>query len=406
MAQEYDKHPVTGEPGKWRYIGGMGWMNFDESNRRGPRTHYEDGTPVHDFTGNNANKNPNWSIRINDISRFVGQHAGAGRTRLPEDFEFEYLNDPFWRTSQGRQMIHNWAVGNQDLTDIYRQMAEIKTNLRNDVEYQQALAEKANLDARVPATLEAFRNGELDHLLNSKGHVHAIVGHQPGSMEWNMYWKDMREEDKQTVARGYANKGWSLTEPHEMEFGQSDIQSQQQQNGQQADAEEPPGFAVTPPPPPEPSAPITPISPPQPPAGGPTSPQDMPPAVLVEDTFPATNVPAQPNAGQGTGTGMLSPQQPTLDDLFKNVGRGIARSGTWGSGHTGRISGADLQSLARGALDEVRPVAEGWAQNNPEQFQQLQSVANDFRQNAGMFGQDSRQMRETLITALRNKLLG
>ena len=114
-----DKHPETGEPGSWTYIGGMGWINNDAW--QGPRTHYEDGTPVPDFSYRNK-WNPNWSIRLNDIMRWAGGGAGAGRTREREDYTYAKFNDPFWRTPEGRQWINQAAISGKSLEEINQEM--------------------------------------------------------------------------------------------------------------------------------------------------------------------------------------------------------------------------------------------------------------------------------------------
>ena len=99
-----------------------------------------------------------------------------------------------------------------------------------------------------------------------------------------------------------------------------------------------------------------------------------------------------------------APVQPR--GLFSGFQNGIGRSGTWGAGHTQGMTGSDLRNLAQGAWNSIKPQAENWAQNNPEVYSQLQQTAQDFQNNPGMFGQNAQDMRQALITALENKLLG
>ena len=133
-------HPETGEEGDWTYIGGMGWINNDAW--QGPRTHYEDGTPVDSFLDARRDWNPNWSIRINDINRWAGgQHAGAGRTMFTDDmWNWEAFNDPFWRTPEGRQWVSNAAISNKSLEEIYKEMM----NMGEDAEKRRNFVSGSN----------------------------------------------------------------------------------------------------------------------------------------------------------------------------------------------------------------------------------------------------------------------
>lgn len=117
-----------------------------------------------------------------------------------------------------------------------------------------------------------------------------------------------------------------------------------------------------------------------------------------------------PNSNSGGG-GMLNgggagAPPANLAGLFSGLQRGVGRSGTWGAGHTQRIAGADLRNVAQDAWNSVKPKAEGWAENNPEAFNQLQQTAQNFQNDPGMFGQDAQSMRQALITALEKNLLG
>ena len=117
-------NPKTGEEGAWMFTSQTGWT--DASKLGGPRTHYEDGTPVADFSYRN-DWNPNWSIRLNDISNWAGgQGGGAGRTMLSQDqLGYAGFNDPYWRTSEGRQWVNQQAISGRSLEEIYREMAQM-----------------------------------------------------------------------------------------------------------------------------------------------------------------------------------------------------------------------------------------------------------------------------------------
>jgi hypothetical protein len=116
-------NPKTGEEGAWMFTSQTGWT--DASKLGGPRTHYEDGTPVNSFKDARKDWNPNWSIRLNDIFRWAGgQHGGAGRSMFTDDmWNWDAFNDPYWRTEEGRQWVNQQAIGNKSLDEIYREMA-------------------------------------------------------------------------------------------------------------------------------------------------------------------------------------------------------------------------------------------------------------------------------------------
>lgn len=113
----------------------------------------------------------------------------------------------------------------------------------------------------------------------------------------------------------------------------------------------------------------------------------------------------QPSEGMLNGGGAGAPPA-NLAGLFSGLQRGVGRSGTWGAGHTQRIAGADLRNVAQNAWNSVKPKAEGWAENNPEAFNQLQQTAQNFQNDPGMFGQDAQSMRQALVAALEKNLLG
>ncbi len=117
-------NPKTGEEGAWMFTSQTGWT--DASKLGGPRTHYEDGTPVADFSYR-KDWDPNWSIRLNDISNWAGgQGGGAGRTMLSEDqLGYAGFNDPYWRTSEGRNWVTQAAISGRSLEEIYREMAQM-----------------------------------------------------------------------------------------------------------------------------------------------------------------------------------------------------------------------------------------------------------------------------------------
>lgn len=151
-----DKHPETGEPGSWTYYGGVGWINNDAW--QGPRTHYEDGTPVPDFSYR-SKWNPNWSIRLNDIYGFVGQRAGAGRTRLRDDYNYATFNDPFWRTAEGRQWINQMAISNKSLEEINREMASMGERAEKKKAAWQKLRESGSNDGSADTSRGMFGGG-------------------------------------------------------------------------------------------------------------------------------------------------------------------------------------------------------------------------------------------------------
>lgn len=119
-----DKHPVTGEAGDWSFVSGIGWINNNAW--QGPRTHYEDGTPVDSFKDARKDWNKDWSIRLNDLSRIAGgQHGGAGRTTLRPGEEYATLNSPYWRTPAGRQFVNEMAISNKPIHEIYKEMVKL-----------------------------------------------------------------------------------------------------------------------------------------------------------------------------------------------------------------------------------------------------------------------------------------
>jgi len=116
-------NPKTGEEGAWMFTSQTGWT--DASKLGGPRTHYEDGTPVPDFSYR-RDWNPNWSIRTNDLYRIAGgQHGGSSRTTLRPGEEYAALNSPYWRTPAGRQFINEMAISNKPIHEIYKEMVRL-----------------------------------------------------------------------------------------------------------------------------------------------------------------------------------------------------------------------------------------------------------------------------------------
>lgn len=373
MSEYKDKHPTTGEPGKWKYIGGMGWMNFDESNLKGPRTHYEDGTPVFSYKDINNGRNPNWSIRSNDIHSFVGQGSGSARSMIDPTKHYSGLNDPFWRTSEGRHMMSKWAMGNQSLDDIYQQMARIDSGSRNDIAVQNAYAEQQNLRNGYAPTVAAFERGELNHILDSNGNILPIVGWQVGSQMYNALWQDMGSGLKDRVMS---------TTGSDANFDTSG----NQRSGESVKSNNAP-IATT-----FPTKDMATI------VGGPNAGQP---------TFPNDFDYGAQQGSPGSVAKPLPMEEMAMPrGLFGGLQRGIERSGTWGSGHTQRISGSELQRMAQDAWQSVKPHAESWAQDNPDTYNQLKQTADSFRENPGMFGKTTEDMRNALRVALEKKLLG
>lgn len=253
-------HPVTGEEGDWVFYPATGWVNNDAW--QGPKTHYDTGEAIADFKTPEG-RNPNWSVRLNDLMSVVGQGSGAGRTMWGDGGAGWSSAHPYWRTEEGRQWINLQALGNKGLPGIVQEMKAIE--------------------------------GMLSASNNSPNNSPAAQPNQPASQ-------------------------------------------------------------------------------PNQPASQPNQPASEP----------------------------IAPPQ----GLFSGFQNGIGRSGTWGSGHTQRITGSELRNLAQGAWDSVKPHAESWAQDNPEIYNQLQQTARDFQSDPGMFGQNSQDMRRALITALENKILG
>ena len=126
----------------------------------------------------------------------------------------------------------------------------------------------------------------------------------------------------------------------------------------------------------------------------------------ASNNSPNNNLGAQPNNPSAQPNQLASQPIAPPQGLFSGFQNGIGRSGTWGAGHTQGMTGSDLRNLAQGAWNSIKPQAESWAQDNPDVYSQLQQTAQDFQNNPGMFGQNAQDMRQALITALENKLLG
>lgn len=140
----------------WSFVGGIGWIN--KNDWQGPRTHYEDGTPVPDFSYR-RDWNPNWSIRLNDLSRIAGgQHAGSGRTTIRPDENYATLNSPYWRTAAGRQFVSDMAISNKSIQEIYKEMVRLNNFSE---EREEAKAEWARLRSGTANDSSADTSGGL-----------------------------------------------------------------------------------------------------------------------------------------------------------------------------------------------------------------------------------------------------
>ena len=129
-------------------------------------------------------------------------------------------------------------------------------------------------------------------------------------------------------------------------------------------------------------------------------------SVVNSPSTGSNNAVNQPSTGMLSGGVGAEMPPANLASLFSGLQRGVGRSGTWGAGHTQRVSGRDLRNMAQNAWNSVKPKAEGWAENNPEAFNQLQQTAQNFQNDPGMFGQNAQSMRQALIAALEKNLLG
>jgi len=105
------------------YYAGLGYI--DKDSWQGPRTTYEDGTPIADFNYRN-DWNRDWSTRVNDLYRIAGgQHGGSSRTTLRPGEEYATLTSPYWRTEAGRQFVNDMAIGDKPINEIYEEMVRL-----------------------------------------------------------------------------------------------------------------------------------------------------------------------------------------------------------------------------------------------------------------------------------------
>lgn len=384
-------------------------------------------------------RNPDWSTRVNQIMSWIDAAQEKAEDMIDPNRHYSGLQDPFWRTSTGRDTMAKWAEGNQSLEEIYEQMSRIDSGSRNDLAVSNARAEAQNLRNGYAPTVAAFKRGELSHILDSNGNVLPTVGYKVGSPIYNALLKDLNSsndpsrssvrrsepttsnapapiattfptKDMATIAGG--PNGGQPTFPNDFDYG--------------AGRGAPPPIATT-----FPTKDMATIAG-GPNGGQPTFPNDYdysrgtgspPPIATTFPTKDMATIVGGPNAGQPTfpndfdygaqqgAPGSAAKPLPMeevamLRGLFGGSQRGIERSGTWGSGHTQRISGSELQRMAQDAWQSVKPHAESWAQSNPDMYNRLKQTADSFRENPGMFGKTTEDMRNALRVALEKKLLG
>lgn len=115
-------NPNTGERGIFLFNPQGGWMDMTKA--AGPRTTYEDGTPIQGFNYQAEGRNPNWVSRLYDVYRMVGNYgvSASGRSSMEGGFdknlfpklELDWRNDP---TFSG--YAHSLAMSDMSLNEIY-----------------------------------------------------------------------------------------------------------------------------------------------------------------------------------------------------------------------------------------------------------------------------------------------
>lgn len=152
-------NPKTGERGIFLFNPQGGWMDMTKST--GPRTTYEDGSPITSFADVNANRN--WMGRLYDIYRlatgsesFVSSpqtEIGLGQTTYaPFGWTSEYYNSP-----EFRNLAHQLARGNMSFDEIYKAMQDWHA------------AKNGASTASTPSTVSGTNNVRLfpNHYLNN-----------------------------------------------------------------------------------------------------------------------------------------------------------------------------------------------------------------------------------------------
>lgn len=194
-----DAHPETGEPGRWKYIHGIGYINQDT---------WDPNAGANDYTVADDGRNVNWATRTNDLLRVVNQGQGGGNTMFGEGQGQWRTNHPYWNTSAGREWLQSAALGHEDLNTVIGQMQELESGMgtRNMRMFNQAKDIMNRVNNRDPEALAKFKAGEYSHILNDKGHIHATVGWQEGSDMFNAFLDGMSDTDRSTMEQGYARQ--------------------------------------------------------------------------------------------------------------------------------------------------------------------------------------------------------
>lgn len=122
-------NPNTGERGIFLFNPQGGWMDMTKST--GPRTTYEDGSPVTSFADVNANRN--WVSRLYDIMRLASGFEnyvsspktviGLGVNRDPKYTPFNWRSE-YYNSPEFTNVAHQLARGDMSFDEIYKAMQD------------------------------------------------------------------------------------------------------------------------------------------------------------------------------------------------------------------------------------------------------------------------------------------
>ena len=156
-------NPNTGERGIFLFNPQGGWMDMTKA--AGPRTTYEDGTPIQGFNYQAAGRNPNWVSRLYDVFRMVGDYgvSASGRSSMEGGFdkslfpklEIDWRNDPAFSG-----YAHSLAMSDMSLNEIYNALQNYGKT---------PVASAVNSTTSTPSTVSGTNNVRLfpKHYLNN-----------------------------------------------------------------------------------------------------------------------------------------------------------------------------------------------------------------------------------------------
>ena len=171
-------NPNTGERGIFLFNPQGGWMDMTKA--AGPRTHYEDGSPVTSFADVNANRN--WVSRLYDIMRLASGFEnyvsspktviGLGVDRDPKYTPFNWSRE-YYNSPEFRGVAHQLARGDMSFDEIYKAM--------QDWHAAKTGASTASTPSTVSGTnnVALFPNHYLNNFVSNRG---AFTGQAPSTL--------------------------------------------------------------------------------------------------------------------------------------------------------------------------------------------------------------------------------